>query len=426
LSNNSLKSSVGDYQLANRKGFLVGMTLAEIMLITLFVLLLLFKDSDDTATQFEDIEEKLGERATLLIAESDLKLNPDSQIKLYEIWETLINAQDVQNMGVEPPTESKVNDLQREIKRLQQQAEVLKGVVSKAGETVICTYKEPRPGREELHGPSVALGSVLVQTDGITLLSKNRAISNFRMVDYVGETYDPSEAVRLLNAWPMNVKLSYDEYRPMAKKIFDVGNIEVDKRSACRFTLNYYIDPEGYPEIAKIFIEQFERYFYRQQALSEERFQLLLEDKKNDDSNGFTYSRDDYQFRSYKSTESVGFYTQKVCSSVDIDHVVSLSDAHKSGGFNWNPAQKKLFANDRNNHVSSCSSINRSKGSSSPKEFLANSSDERGKDYKIVRFCDYVQKYYSVKQKYGLSIEDNNLAIAELCGIGDKPIYGSE
>ena len=97
------------------------MTLAEIMLITLFVLLLLFKDSDDTATQFEDIEEKLGERATLLIAESELKLNPDSQIKLYEIWETLINAQDVQNMGVEPPTESKVNDLQREIKRLQQQ-----------------------------------------------------------------------------------------------------------------------------------------------------------------------------------------------------------------------------------------------------------------------------------------------------------------
>jgi 5-methylcytosine-specific restriction endonuclease McrA len=132
---------------------------------------------------------------------------------------------------------------------------------------------------------------------------------------------------------------------------------------------------------------------------------------------GASYKRVDFNYRSYKPKTSIGFYTNKSCDIINIDHVVSLKDAYDSGAYLWDGPKKEAFANDRFNHVPSCSRINSSKGSEGPTDFLRRSTDGRGLDYEIVRFCEYVKKYYQVKKKYGLSFDGNNTSQLKNCGV---------
>ncbi len=130
-----------------------------------------------------------------------------------------------------------------------------------------------------------------------------------------------------------------------------------------------------------------------------------------------TFKRINFNYLSYKSSTSVGFYTGKVCSPMNIDHLISLKDAHESGASEWSSTMKTKFANDRDNHAPSCRRINSSKGSAGPEEFLRRSRDGKGLDYKIIGFCNYVSKYHSIKIKYGLSFSSNSKRVFEACGI---------
>jgi hypothetical protein len=130
------------------------------------------------------------------------------------------------------------------------------------------------------------------------------------------------------------------------------------------------------------------------------------------------YERKDFNYRSYKPNTSIGFYTNQSCDFINIDHVVSLKDAYDSGAALWSTSRKKTFANDRSNHVPSCGRVNSSKGSAGPKDFLRRSNDGKGLEYEIVRFCEYVQRYYAVKVEYELSFEGNDRVIFEGCGVG--------
>lgn len=129
------------------------------------------------------------------------------------------------------------------------------------------------------------------------------------------------------------------------------------------------------------------------------------------------YVRSDFNFKSYKSNVSEGFYTGRLCNAIDVDHVVSLKDAFENGAAFWSSDQKRQFANDRENHAPSCAGVNRSKGSSKPVDFFRKSSDGKGKDYQIIRRCGYLQKYYDTKRKYGLSFKDNRMSLFTACGI---------
>jgi hypothetical protein len=129
------------------------------------------------------------------------------------------------------------------------------------------------------------------------------------------------------------------------------------------------------------------------------------------------YDRKDFNYRSYKPDTSIGFYTNKTCDFINIDHIVSLKDAYESGASSWGASRKKAFANDRSNHVPSCGRVNSSKGSEGPSDFLRRSNDGNGLEYDIVRFCEYVQKYYAVKVKYSLSFSSNKKRPFEGCGI---------
>ncbi|MDA9232080.1 HNH endonuclease family protein [Porticoccaceae bacterium] len=85
------------------------------------------------------------------------------------------------------------------------------------------------------------------------------------------------------------------------------------------------------------------------------------------------YDRKEFNYRSYKPNTSIGFYTNKACDFINIDHIVSLKDAYDSGASSWGASRKKAFANDRSNHVPSCGRVNSSKGSEGPSDFLRRS-----------------------------------------------------
>ena len=122
-----------------------------------------------------------------------------------------------------------------------------------------------------------------------------------------------------------------------------------------------------------------------------------------------SYDRKEFNYRSYKPNTSIGFYTNKTCDFINIDHIVSLKDAYESGASSWSKSKKEAFANDRSNLVPSCGRVNSSKGSDVPSDFLRRSNDGKGLEYEIVRFCEYVKTYYAVKMKYGLSLKGNNI-----------------
>ena len=128
------------------------------------------------------------------------------------------------------------------------------------------------------------------------------------------------------------------------------------------------------------------------------------------------YDRDLYGYESYPAYSSKGFYTGQTCDT-NIDHVVSLKDAHESGAGRWTIAERITFSNDRLNHVPSCSRVNSSKGSSIPSDFFRKSSDGRGLDYEITTKCAYLGIYYQVKRKYRLSFKNNDPQIFLDCGL---------
>lgn len=127
------------------------------------------------------------------------------------------------------------------------------------------------------------------------------------------------------------------------------------------------------------------------------------------------FIRSDYGFDSYKASTNIGFYTEDTCDSVHIDHVVSLKDAHVSGAMYWSNSLKEDFANDRENHRPACGSVNISKSASTPSEFLRKSQDGRGLDYEIDSFCEYINIYFYIKEKYQLSTANNDLSVLSLC-----------
>ena len=128
------------------------------------------------------------------------------------------------------------------------------------------------------------------------------------------------------------------------------------------------------------------------------------------------YDRELYGYESYPTYAKSGFYTGRSCDT-NIDHVVSLKDAHESGAGRWTFAEREAFSNDRLNHVPICSRVNSSKGSSTPSDFLRKSSDGSGMEYEIKPKCAYLGIYYQVKRKYRLSFQNNDSSLFASCGL---------
>ena len=80
--------------------------------------------------------------------------------------------------------------------------------------------------------------------------------------------------------------------------------------------------------------------------------------------------------------------------SIDIDHVVSLKEAHVSGAYRWSETAKRRFANDPDNLAVTSLSVNRSKGDRNILEWTPADPARR---------WAYAYRYKIIKDQYNLS-----------------------
>lgn len=85
-------------------------------------------------------------------------------------------------------------------------------------------------------------------------------------------------------------------------------------------------------------------------------------------------------------------------SAIDIDHIVPLAEAWKSGANGWTTAKRQQFANDRSiaQLIAVSASSNRSKGDRDPSEWKPTNASVH---------CIYAREWIWVKYTYGLSLQ---------------------
>jgi len=86
---------------------------------------------------------------------------------------------------------------------------------------------------------------------------------------------------------------------------------------------------------------------------------------------------------------------------IDIDHLVPLANAHRSGASAWDEAERERYANDPNNLLSVEDNANQEKGDKGP---------EAWKPPNRAIWCSYARRWISVKSDYGLTINPQEKA----------------
>ena len=93
------------------------------------------------------------------------------------------------------------------------------------------------------------------------------------------------------------------------------------------------------------------------------------------------------------------FYTGKyhiVARSLDIDHIVALAEAHRSGAAAWSSERKRKFSNSRSNLIAVVADVNRRKSDKDPASWLPP---------RTAAHCEYMQKWVAIKSSWGLGYD---------------------
>ncbi|MER6914321.1 HNH endonuclease family protein [Streptomyces sp. NPDC000594] len=90
--------------------------------------------------------------------------------------------------------------------------------------------------------------------------------------------------------------------------------------------------------------------------------------------------------------------TWTAASDVDIDHMVPLAEAWRSGANSWTTAQRQGFANDlaRPQLIAVTDNVNQAKGDKDPAEWLPP---------RTAYVCTYARMWVQVKHHYGLTVD---------------------
>ncbi|MGW3627373.1 HNH endonuclease family protein [Streptomyces sp. NPDC000880] len=90
--------------------------------------------------------------------------------------------------------------------------------------------------------------------------------------------------------------------------------------------------------------------------------------------------------------------TWSLASDVDIDHVVPLAEAWRSGASSWTTAQRQSFANDltRPQLIAVTDNVNQAKSDKDPAEWLPPRTAYR---------CTYARMWVHVKHQWSLSVD---------------------
>lgn len=96
-----------------------------------------------------------------------------------------------------------------------------------------------------------------------------------------------------------------------------------------------------------------------------------------------------------------------VAGDLDVDHMVPLANAHRSGAWAWSAQRKRAYANDISfdgHLIGVTASANRSKGAKGPEEWQPR--DRR-------HWCDYAINWITVKSTWGLTATAGGWAALE-------------
>lgn len=88
-------------------------------------------------------------------------------------------------------------------------------------------------------------------------------------------------------------------------------------------------------------------------------------------------------------------YDRYHASEIEIDHVVALGDAWRSGASDWDADRRERFANDVGNLLAVQKQANQDKGSRTPDQWKPRQSYQ----------CDYARRWVSVKGHWGLTVQ---------------------
>lgn len=102
---------------------------------------------------------------------------------------------------------------------------------------------------------------------------------------------------------------------------------------------------------------------------------------------------------------------------LDVDHVVPLANAHRSGAWNWSRGQKKAYANDLSHPehlLAVTASANRAKGRKGPEDWRPDNESH---------WCDYAQDWVGIKIRWSLSATPEELdALREMAATCSEPV----
>ena len=117
----------------------------------------------------------------------------------------------------------------------------------------------------------------------------------------------------------------------------------------------------------------------------------------------------------------IGPYTGDVFTDprdLDIDHMVPLVNAHKSGGYAWNQKRKKEYANDltyAGHLIAVSASANRSKGGKGPDEWRPPNTDY---------WCQYALDWVTIKWEWELTATESEAsALSQMLDTCEMRIY---
>ena len=104
-------------------------------------------------------------------------------------------------------------------------------------------------------------------------------------------------------------------------------------------------------------------------------------------------------------------------ADLDIDHMVPLANAHRSGGWAWSKERKREYANDLSypNHLIAVkASANRQKGGKGPEDW---------KPPRREYWCEYAIDWTTIKATWGLTATQSEAyALREMLATCDEPI----